>query len=281
MARQDNDSNPISLFSFQDIITAITGIMFLVVLLMIILFMQNYLQRTPTQPATSAALQQEVSRLQQQLQKLQHEQDRFEQSLTELQQFSPEALQQHKQLLQQQIQIQRQQLQHNSRLLDQLQLQLQNMHENFLMNQQSVQQQQTALLQLQQQKILLEQIWQQTRQNCQQQQKLIKYTFKNTNNKTPILLQLDHAGLQILKLDDRQYIDFRTPHAGDFSRLSERFTSWLRNCSPHLYYFTVAVNPSGFTHAADVLDLLKKHHFERGVEILPDDQSVIMEPPAL
>ena len=43
MARKSNNESAISLFSFQDIITSITGIMFLIVLLLLLVMFSSHL----------------------------------------------------------------------------------------------------------------------------------------------------------------------------------------------------------------------------------------------
>ena len=105
MARRQDDESAISLFSFQDIITSLTGIMFLVVLLLVLIMLSS---RKPAVAEVNAdpqsrELQKQVEQLKKELSELQQERSLMDDELTELRKMTPEALEQRKEELHLQI----------------------------------------------------------------------------------------------------------------------------------------------------------------------------------
>ena len=70
MARKEEEASAISLFSFQDIITSITGIMFLVVLLLVLILLTSHepsAQEVKTENEESKEMLEQLAVLQEQL----------------------------------------------------------------------------------------------------------------------------------------------------------------------------------------------------------------------
>ena len=98
MARKSNGESAISLFSFQDIITSITGIMFLVVLLLMLMMITS---RVPTGKNSRSSesvkeLQKELTELKNKLQELRDSQKNLDKEIDNLKKLSPEEIQKQK-----------------------------------------------------------------------------------------------------------------------------------------------------------------------------------------
>ena len=93
MPRRDDGNSAVSLFSFQDIITSITGIMFLVVLMLVLSLLSSHIpEKTSAQSRENARLRAEAAALQAAVNTLKlHNQDNDRQ-LAELRKLSPEEL---------------------------------------------------------------------------------------------------------------------------------------------------------------------------------------------
>ena len=104
MPRSNEDESPISLFSFQDIITSITGIMFLVVLLLVLIMLSSFEKNTSDPVAAETCrLTRELSELKKKLQSLQNNQTELAEQLAKLKKLTPAELAARKMELQQAI----------------------------------------------------------------------------------------------------------------------------------------------------------------------------------
>lgn len=275
MPRRDDENSAVSLFSFQDIITSITGIMFLVVLMLVLSLLSSHIpEKTSAQSRENARLKAEAAALQAAVNTLKlHNQDNDRQ-LAELRKLSPEEL---------------------HRRLTVLQETLKKMQENFTQQKAALFQQKSRndlaekkLAQLdemtvkltesntirQKQLAVTQQELQKLRHKLEQQKSLLRYSIERSSGKTPILIELGSDGIQLLDTSTMQKQDLRGKGIEDsLNNLQNIFPQF----DPARYYFSTAVKPGGFIYAGKVLQLLKKSGFERGVEILPDDRSSLFQ----
>ena len=275
MPRRDDENSAVSLFSFQDIITSITGIMFLVVLMLVLSLLSSHIpEKTSAQSRENARLKAEAAALQAAVNTLKlHNQDNDRQ-LAELRKLSPEEL---------------------HRRLTVLQETLKKMQENFKQQEAAMFQQKSRndlaekkLAQLdamtvkltesntirQKQLAVTQQELQKLRHKFEQQKSLLRYSIERSSGKTPILIELGSDGIQLLDTSTMQKQDLRGKGIEDsLNNLQNIFPQF----DPARYYFSAAVKPGGFIYAGKVLQLLKKSGFERGVEILPDDRSSLFQ----
>ena len=98
MSRKD-DSPAISLFSFQDIITSITGIMFLVVILLVIFLFESKPKKADADPETvkmQKSIYAEIVELEKILADFRKQEEEQKKLLAELQKMSPETIEKRK-----------------------------------------------------------------------------------------------------------------------------------------------------------------------------------------
>ena len=93
MSSKADDEPAVSLFSFQDIITSITGIMFLVVLLLVLMiFDSREAPENKENPDEAKAIQTEIKALRKRLAELAEWDDSLESKISEMASMNPEAL---------------------------------------------------------------------------------------------------------------------------------------------------------------------------------------------
>ena len=105
MSRKD-DSPAISLFSFQDIITSITGIMFLVVILLVIFLFESKPKKADADPETvkmQKSIYAEIVELEKILADFRKQEEEQKKLLAELQKMSPETIEKRKKELEKRI----------------------------------------------------------------------------------------------------------------------------------------------------------------------------------
>ena len=268
-----NEEEAVSLFSFQDIITSITGIMFLIVLLLILIMISSHLPSGISNTTDSSALQSQLEALKKRAAALQNSQDFLSRELDKLRSLSPEeAAQKRRKLLESIHEIQQKNLSmaHENQIIEQENISLQNQLNELL---QTNTRQQADIERLNAEQLRLQHTLRQQQQKLHDREKLIKYTIERPGSRSPILLELGKNGIQLLKLDDHSRYDLR--HPSDPALSFAKFKDFIGTHDPALYYFTVAVQPGGFQYAAQLLTLLKQHHFQRGIEILPDDDTTL------
>lgn len=277
MARKQNDESAISLFSFQDIITSLTGIMFLVVLLLVLVMLTN---KKPTAEEVvvdpqSQQLQQQIQQLKAELAALQQDRSTLDEELEKLRQLSPEVLEARKNELYEQLQQTRQAITQEKETLTRNQQQLQAWQQLLADTQQELQKQlQKKDEQLKKQKKVQKQIQKQKEKN-QQQSKVMAYTIERDSFKSPLLMEVSAAGIQLLIVDSQAYHDFRKPDNFEKS-LSDAY-AFLSTLSSSSYYLTVVVKPEAFEYSSKIRYELKQKGFSRGMEIMPDNVTSIFE----
>ncbi len=278
MARNEEENSAVSLFSFQDIITSITGIMFLVVLMLIIMLVNSSLPDDASEYDSEIKSNRKyLQDLQKELAQLQLNNAYLDEKLAALNLLSPEEYDARKQQLQQQIAISRQQLSlmeqrshEQNQLIITLQTQLDQTHRSH-------QQIHHELAELNKDIELKENEKSQLQRQNKIREQLLKYTVQRHSGKSPLLLEVKNHSLKVLQLDRQQTVDLSSSSGMDETLQNlERF---LLDKDPELYYFSAVFAPGAFQYAQTILSLLKKHQFERGIEILPNDRVSLWEEP--
>ena len=277
MSRKEEESSAISLFSFQDIITSITGIMFLVVLLLVIIMITSHLPSGDPQKdkIDSTALQQELAELKKAIKAIQDNNLQIDAELDKLKKLSPAELAKRKQQLQIQINKTQQEITDLETRLAQDTRQLELTKDNILNAQLRTKAQDDSIMELQQKLAQLTRSLQAKKHALRQKERLIRYVISHHGNKTPLLLEMSKKGLRMLDVSSGTITDWRTD--GSMDQSLNKLRSFLQTSSGSMYYFSVAVQPGAFAYADKVLQMLKTAGFERGIEILPDDNKSILE----
>ena len=275
MARREDENTAISLFSFQDIITSITGIMFLVVLLLVLSLLSSHLPTgNAADSAERAKLAAEAARLQAAAEVLKLNALDSEKQLAELRKLSASELIKRSKELQDKLRILQTDEQIFAAELKRLELHINSATEKAekLIDSgreltAAIESTTRQLAELQQEKSNLQKL-------LQQQKQLMKYTIAQSSGKIPLLLEIGADGIQLLNTENMQKNDLRNP---DPKKSCDSLQALLSQFDCDQYYFSTAVKPGGFAHAVKVLAILKKAGFERGIEIIPDDESSIFQ----
>lgn len=275
MKRSDGDS-PISLFSFQDIITSITGIMFLVILLLMLMMLQ--VSKTAIQrrdPSEAARLKKELQILRQELDKINTQDLDLASELQKLNKYPPEELSRMLAELRQQIAA----LQ-TAEIAELQDHELQKLRLKKLQQQIAEQRRKNTRLTGQQQDLIsaIKTLQAQIRREekiISQRKKVIKYTVSHNTMQEPVLIELDKNGAQLLRLSNNERNDFRVTDNGSASLI--KLQSFLAGQSPVKYYYSVVAKPGGFRYASNLIAWLKVNGFKRGIEILPNDDSTVID----
>lgn len=273
MAR-DEDNSAISLFSFQDIITSITGIMFLVVLLLLLFVITS--RPRPPEPAPESAAQpltEKLAELQHQLDQLTRRDDALQQRLAELRQLSPAAVEARLKELRQAVDDARRTNEAEDARQRRLATEAATLtleHEELERRQQTVRNAESVAAEnLKRLTAELER----KEAEFNQRRRVMEYAVDRTMPQVPALAEVGRDGVKVLLLSDRKIHDFQV--AGDGTAGVRRFLEWARTRKAAQEYFCVLVRPGGFRYAEDILDRLKTMGFERGLEILPNDEATI------
>lgn len=277
MARKSNNESAISLFSFQDIITSITGIMFLVVLLLMLMIITS---RIPTAADIKAdenakELQQELTELKSKLQTLRKSQKELDKAIDHLKKLSPEEILRQKQELRQTLQAEQLKLEALDSEIKNKENQYRQILQKYQALLQSFEQRQQVISQLQKQLKETTETIKEKEETQRQRRRVMKYVVHNSSVKRPFLAELDKDGIRFMDPESKKLTDLRRP--GKAHESLPMFAMELSKLDPVQIYFSIAVKPGGFQYALKLLEILKNNKFERGTEILPNDETSIFE----
>ena len=278
MARRGKNESPVSLFSFQDIITSITGIMFLVVLLLILMMLSSR-QAKPQDAAAenTQALQKELAVLKEKLQTLRNNQQQLDKQMEELKKLSPEEIELRKEKYQQQLRSEQTKLENitqDIKLKEEQIKQIRNEHIQLKLDE-KIKHNQAIIEDLKNKLKKLTEAINEKEKARSQRSRVMKYVVRINSPKRPVLAELDKDGIRFMDLENNKIVDLR--QSGNGAESLPRLAMELAKLNSAQIYFSIAVKPGGFKHAIPVMEMLKNNNFERGFEILPDDTSSIFE----
>ena len=271
MSRKDN-SPGISFFSFQDIITSITGIMFLVVL-MLVLMILNSPSHAARQKAREVSeeigkLEEDLTDLRKSLEQLDRQTDRQRKRVAELEKLKLETLPELKLSLIRKLTA-----------LDEAMLQIVSETKRFV----SLRKKESATgVQLQADLVAantrcdeLKQEITQIQAMLAEKQKLYKriknvlrFVWNRQDGRDPVLLVCGETEI---------VADTLTGNGGSntFPNYSECL-EWIRkHYAPDNTYFVLLLKPGSFPYAEDFSNKLRDAGFQRGREVLPDDKTTV------
>ena len=275
MARKSSGESPVSLFSFQDIITSITGIMFLVVLMLILIMLTSRPETKRQSSENIQALQSELAELKSKLRQLRSDSQNLSKQLEELKKLSPEEIarlreQNRQQLQQEQAELEKL-LQEISRKNQQLKMQQQ----EVLALEKIIKPRKQIIENMQKELADITRVIAEKEHQLRQRHRVMKYGIHSNMTKRPVLVELDKNGVRLLDIDKQQLTDLRRP--GKAQDSLALLALELDKYNKDQVYFSVAVKPGGFKYAMPLLTILKNNNLERGTEILPDDKTSIFE----
>ena len=279
MARREEEASAISLFSFQDIITSITGIMFLVVLLLVLIMLTSHepsKQEVKTEDADTQEMLAQLATLQQQLAELKNIQNIVDKDLEKIRTLSPAAIEAKLKELEKLLKQKSLELQKSALEQKKAQAELEELERKLRDLNQQLDPKLKKLKKLEEQRKNLQLKLQQKKAEIEQRKKMMEYSIDNNTNKVPVLVEVSADGCQVLNVSNNQHSDLRV-RGNAYESIKKLWQYLDRNCYPSINYVTLVVKPSGFRHVAGITETLKQKNFERGIEILPDEKTSIFE----
>lgn len=276
--RKDNGSPAISLFSFQDIITSITGIMFLVVLLLILLiFESNPVEKNKnTEQVEDKHLAEQVAALEKEIDSYRKQILMLKQQLEEYQKMPTEKILQRKQHLTDSIIRIRQTIQQ----LNQKKNQELNREKQLLARQEKLQKMQKKLeadLKVQQEEIeKTQKLLEQTQQRFKTIRQTVKFSVEQQSSRNYLLAELTTDGVRVLDMGTQKTYDLRRKGTS----LQEQIRilrTWLGSRSRSSESLSVILAPSQLKNWVKIDKMLNEEQFHHGLELYPADHMSIFD----
>lgn len=272
--KKKSSQSPFSLFSFQDIITAITGIMFLIVLMLVLLV----LEEPDPQQAEASANQAAQEKLQQSLQELQKSlaaqeslQLALEARLAEWQKFDPAQVQADIHSALEEIRLARLAGVQQDWRQQQLQTAWEILQLDAAEANQSLLQAEDAQQQLlSKQQLILEEL-----KIAQKKARLIPYSIDRSFSGEPIVAECAALRIRLIELSKGTVL--QNFHAADSQTAMALFLQWLEKQNPTQIYLCLLLQPAAFPYAKRLRQEIKERGFRRGMELLPSNDSLLVE----
>lgn len=283
MSKQD-DSPAISLFSFQDIITSITGIMFLVVLLLVLLIFESSPNKNPVpQSEKNKKEMQEAAKqiadLKTQIAKLKDFRKQMEKEIAEYQKMPAELIEKKKNELEEEVKIL---TKTNIELKITLQqLKQQELRELDLIKTPEEEYKETV------QSIKIEKeknkkLKQDIAASCKRLdaiKKTVTFSVEQNSDKKSILAEFSADGFVVLDFSANKVYDLRCAGESDQKKV-DSFIDWVKGRDNVSENISVILNPENLRQW-DIISLqLKDLGFSHGLELHPDKNSSIFSPTA-
>lgn len=271
MAKKDN-SPAISFFSFQDIITSITGIMFLVVMMLVLMILQ---QPDSTAKQMDQKVRENVKKLEKELKELKEsllilsqQADRRKKRLEELKKLNMEKLPAIKNELVSKLEA-----------ADALLLQMDAEEKDFLKKQkEEVDKKAKLLLDLDENEKLkkenelkiveLKDLVLRQKKLAAKYKNIVKFVWDKSNPKRPVLLDCSEKKIVMNSLDGK----IRNK---SFSTISDCL-DYCKTLPADDTYFILLIKPSAFSYAESLSMALRKNGYERGREIVANEDQVLI-----
>ena len=271
MASKDN-SPAISFFSFQDIITSITGIMFLVVIMLVLMVLQQ----------GASVPRQKTRELQKELKKLEEEQKKIQEALTRLRRQAEQQkkrIEELKKLKVEQLPELKKEWIKKLQAADDAIEQLEEENVQLIQSQQEkirLKKQKETLVRKNSERsrelvtelAVLDEKLKEKEKIFQKFQKVVRFVWPRDTQKKPVILECSDKEIRITTLNDRDRI--RT-----FTALDECL-NYCRSLPKEESYLVLLLKPSFFPQAERFTRELQKAGCELGREVLPDEQTVIV-----
>ncbi len=272
MARKD-DSPAISLFSFQDIITSLTGIMFLVVLLLVIFMMDLHKADDPKTVKETRQISEAASKrareLKKQLVRLRKQEAQYQTRIRELQKLDLDSLwirleSMRRELQKHQVRIRNLAAKRSAlkKAAERQQQQLKDLRER------ADRENQECIASAQRVQKLQEELKKKYARTVKVRNAL-KYVVENDTSFAPVLVECTPAGIRIMECSTGQETDLRIA-GGSFTERRRRFVEWVRQRGRNDEYYTILLKPGSVEYEV-LLDDLDAQQKRRGLELLPSD----------
>ena len=279
MRRRRNDTAPFSLFAFQDIITATTGIMILIVILMTLMLITSFAQQPPQQQTEDLTEQMQIV-LVETKGEIQHKQEEMESNRTELQQvtvYTRERLEKERLETDRQKDKFEDELKQVTARLERTKQDNKKWDTRLAVQRANYERQRRELeklqSQLKQRERELENAHQQLTSNrsrlaTTQPDNRILYNRSSESGKSAWLVQIDRDRIMAARAGLTE-----SPHV--FSADGSEFLSWARGIDSNANYFFLLLRPGNVPAFDKIKAELRRAGYDFGVELLGPDQFAV------
>lgn len=279
MAKKD-DSPPLSLFSFQDIITTLTGIMFLIVLMLVLILLETKETRVDKNKIKSGIEADAIA-----LKGLKKKADNLEKHLAESKTRNKET----KKIIEALLQVPLDNI--NERLMDtnkkksamESQCETLNSTTERLINETEKIKHETPVLKeklnnltekivsVENELDVQKEAKDDLEKKIEKKRKCISFNISHDFPKILIIVECSKDGIRVKNTKSGETRDFRENVDPTYSTTVSRFIEWAKTRPKAEEYFTVIIKPSTFSCGSRVLDELLRIQVDYGLEIAPDD----------
>lgn len=271
MGRKRDQSSPISLFSFQDIITCVIGIMVLIVLIMILELLSRTENATPPPeqiieaPSDTKKIQNKVVFLEEEISKIKQKLEKSKNSLDQISEMSPNNIKEQTKTMENELKEKR-------KLLTDLRIKLKNVEKenekiiSIVNNVEKLQQEKDNLQEniSEMEKYLADMIL----------NKRVNYVAEITvDQKHPFLVEcLRDKIITASIVDGEKSRIFDNPN--ESKRLTE-FIEWVKSKDEDMEYFLVLIKPSCIKTGNKIIGLIKNEGYDVGFDPIEEDRTVL------
>lgn len=277
--KKEDSSPAISLFSFQDIITSITGIMFLVVLLLILLLFES----KPIESEVPEKSESETKELAEQIAAVEkmisaylEQEEQLKKQLEEYQKMPPEMIEQRKRELERTLT----ELQHKIKRLKEVKLREDNLEKQYLAQQSELKQQKeesaAELIEEQKKVTEAETKLKKTREQLDVARQTVKFSVERETDSNPLLAEFSADGFRVLDVGTQNTFDLRKKGAAAGQHI-QLLKNWLKQRNRMTETLSVVISPSCLEHWDELDKMLKGLRFPHGLEIYPQDGMSIFD----
>ena len=272
MSRRTDNSPAISFFSFQDIITSVTGIMFLVVLILILMLL---MRQKPTSPQEqeeirgNEELKQELARLQEELGETASGVAQIQARLQELVKLNLAESEARLALLNTDLKKLRNENQLIKVKIDQTEESLKQVASAQEDIRQQIVQAKEELDSKSPKEALLSQKIQDTENQLQSIKKTVRFTWQRNFSKKPLLVECgaDHIRMGTSNAE----IPLASFNGNSPETIMNGLLRRLTQYPASDHYILLLVKPAAFVYAEELSERLRLKGYERGREVLPND----------
>ena len=275
MARKDN-SPSISFFSFQDIITSITGIMFLVVMILVLLIVTRQKRSSQNNPMDSQMqeLKKQIVELQTQIEKQAKLQETIRNRLEELKQLDVTTLPQRKEELILQLQEITKSMEEEKQEQEALQKQIESYKTEIEKYRKSIEFEE----EIKAKNDDLIATMKNTKENAEKllakNSKMVRFVWKSSITQKPLLVLCAEGKIEVSELNATAPLaEFKNTSQ---AKLCADFLKWTSSLSPKDTYIVLLAKPSSFEYVEYIAAKLGDNGFKRGREIFPEDMDGII-----
>lgn len=275
MARKDNTPT-ISFFSFQDIITSVTGIMFLVMLILVLLLMmRNVADRGGVMEASPevAELQKTVEQLRAQIAAASASSLELKTRIERLKLLDIKSIPARKQAVSEKIRAREADI----KALLAAQSSAKRENEELVQSASATlagnEELATQLAELQAANNSRAREQELLQDNAARADRMMRFTWKRSIAKKPFLVECSATSIKVgTHNSDKPVAEF---NGTDYMDMLAHFMVWAKGCPTSETYFVLLVKPSAFEYAEMFTHILSTEHFDRGREVLPREDVIV------